>query len=134
MNVLIVLSLTGVASLFSGFFQSRKPLFVISITGLLAAFVLNIFEWNSSTPYFNNMLLVDNFSVAFTAVLIFSTLLIFILFFHYKEQIDVPLAEVFTLLLFSLTGAVMTLHPMKPPSNISLWALLLLPSCYLVLY
>ena len=71
MNILLTLSLLGVITLFSEIFNFRKAIFPIIIAGLIGAGTLCVLQWNSNEVLYN-MLTIDNYSLAFTILLILS--------------------------------------------------------------
>ena len=62
MNALLVLSIAGIAALFSGFSNNRKLTFAIVLLSLAAAFTVSVLDWNTAVRYFNDMLFVDNYA------------------------------------------------------------------------
>lgn len=107
MNTLILLAVLAIFVLYLGLFKAKKALLPVSVIGLLAAFALSVNEWNAgATPIYKGMMLFDNFAVAFSCLLIFSTLLIFLLSKDYFEKISDNVAEYYTILLFALAGIV----------------------------
>jgi NADH-quinone oxidoreductase subunit N len=52
------------------------------------------------------MMIVDNFSVAFNGVLIFTSALVFMFSGNYYRRVERPLEDVYSLMLFALAGAV----------------------------
>ena len=57
----------------------RKWIAPVLVLGLAVIFGLNLMDWNQNQSYFNDMLRVDNFSVGFGALAIFTTLLVLIM-------------------------------------------------------
>lgn len=70
MNALIVVCGLGVAALLAEIINFKKWLTVLIIGGLVLAMVLLGWEWNSSARYFSNMIVMDNFSIAFILLMI----------------------------------------------------------------
>lgn len=105
MNALVSLSVLGVLTLISGLFSLRKLIVPIAIIGLLGVVGLSIADWNTALRWYNDMLFVDNYSIVFTSLMAFTTLLVVLLFNNYSDQLDIPLAETVALLIFALTGA-----------------------------
>ena len=103
MTTLIVLSALGLICLFSEIFGFRKLLHPMILIGLIAAFVTNTFDWNNGGPLFNDMMIIDNFSVAFTGLLIGIT---FFWCLMSPEYFTEPSSESdhFALIVFSLIG------------------------------
>lgn len=76
----------------------------ITFVGLIAALVAGIMDWNTGKHYLNEMMIVDNYSIAFTSLMIVITILWFVMspdFFHEpSSRIDH-----FALIIFALIGA-----------------------------
>jgi NADH-quinone oxidoreductase subunit N len=104
MNTLIILSALGALALFSEMLNFRKAMLPLIFAGLVGALAADVMDWNTNRHYYNEMMIVDNYSVAFTGLLIVITLLWFILspeFFHEpSSRIDH-----FALIIFALVGA-----------------------------
>lgn len=74
---------------------------------LAIVFGINLLDWNAPQSYFSNMLTIDNFAVAFTGIMVLSTLLIIPFTQHFATRNDANLGEYYALILFSLVGAIM---------------------------
>jgi NADH-quinone oxidoreductase subunit N len=107
MTSIILLSLFGIVNLFVGFANSKRILLPLALLFLAVVFGANLFSWNDTQSYFNNMLTIDNYAVAFTGIMVLTTLLLLPFSQHYVDDQDDNLAEFYSLLLFSLVGAVM---------------------------
>ena len=107
MTSIILLSLFGIVNLFVGFANSKKILLPLALLFLAVVFGANLFSWNDTQSYFSNMLTIDNYSVAFTGIMVLTTLLMLPFSQRYVDDRDENLAEFYSLLLFSLVGAVM---------------------------
>jgi len=105
MYAIITISIVAVFVLFFGAIQKKGPLLPIVYVGLTLAFILNLLEWNKSIHYYNEMYIADNFSIAFNAVLIFTTLLVFIFAPVYYKPVKRPLEDIYALILFALVGS-----------------------------
>ncbi len=110
MNTLIALSGLGLMTLFSEIFGFKKIIRPIILIGLLTALVFSVADWNTNQSLFNDMVLVDNYAVAFSTLLIGLTLLWFLLcnnlFFDPVTEVDHS-----ALAVFALIGAVcMTMY------------------------
>jgi NADH-quinone oxidoreductase subunit N len=66
MNTLIAIIGLGVLCLLFEIMNFRKAIIPVTIIGLLAILGLNISEYNSPATYYNNMIIVNKFSVAFS--------------------------------------------------------------------
>jgi len=106
LNTLLVLAGIGVFGLFSEIFRFKKALLPVVFLGLAAALVTTVCDWNTNVSYFNNMMKVDNFSLAFSAVMICITMLWFIISPGFFTD-ETSKSDHFTLILFALTGGVL---------------------------
>jgi NADH-quinone oxidoreductase subunit N len=105
MNTIIALSVVAILTLFLGAFNYKKLLLPTVIFGLLIAGGLIILDWGNSDRFFGNMLITDNFTYAFSLVMIFSTILVFLFSNQYYRASKRSLEDVFGVILFSLIGA-----------------------------
>ncbi|MDF2431583.1 MAG: NADH-quinone oxidoreductase subunit, partial [Mucilaginibacter sp.] len=107
MSTLIVISILPIVLLYLGLYKAQKALLPVTIVGLLAALGFAIAQWNNSAqPIYHGMMLFDNFSVAFSAITIVSTVLIILLSRGYFEKISSHIAEYYAIILFSLAGII----------------------------
>ena len=104
MNTLIILSALGLSCLFSEIFNFKKFLKALVFVGLIGALGTTVMDWNSNKPYFNDMILMDNFSLAFIGLLIALSLLWFMMS---SDFFDEPSSKTdhYALVIFSLVGA-----------------------------
>jgi NADH-quinone oxidoreductase subunit N len=105
LNTLILLAALGILCLFSEIFNFRKLLLPIVYIGLAAALPLAINDWNTSRAYFNNMVVFDNFAIAFTALILVISFFWIISsppFFQSKEHET----DQVSLVVFSIIGAI----------------------------
>ncbi len=103
MTTLIILSALGVIALFSEMLNFKKALQPLIMLGLAGALVADLMAWNTNVHYYNEMMVVDNYAVAFTGLLIVITLLWFIMspeFFHEPTS----RVDHFALIIFALVG------------------------------
>ncbi|HEY9535563.1 MAG TPA: NADH-quinone oxidoreductase subunit N [Mucilaginibacter sp.] len=108
MNTIIVISVLPIVLLYLGLYKMQKALLPVTIVGLLVALGLAIAQWNGDAlPQYSGMLLFNNFSVAFSAVTIISTILILLLSKGYFERISNHVAEYYAIILFSLAGVIL---------------------------
>jgi NADH-quinone oxidoreductase subunit N len=107
MNTLILISVLPIVLLYLGLYKAKKALLPVTVVGLLAALVLAVLEWNTNAvPIYHNMMLFDNYSVAFSVITIISTILILLLSKDYFERISSHTAEYYAIILFSLAGII----------------------------
>ncbi len=107
MTTIVSLVLLGVLVLLLGILKKKSWLLPVILVGLLATLALTLMDWNTSKFYFHEMLLIDNFTIAFSAVMILSTFLIFSFAAHYYRPVQRPLDDIYAIMIFALTGAVM---------------------------
>ncbi len=106
MTSIVIISLLAILILFLGIYKQSKAIVPVAILGLFGALVSQIAAWNTNLYYFNQMILVDNFSIAFSGLTIISTILIIVLSRGYFEKISTNVAEYISLLLFALVGII----------------------------
>jgi len=112
---IVLLSVYGILNLFLGFLRSNRLLLTLMVLVLAVIFGLNLLDWNHAgsfsavldSSYVAGMLTVDNFSVAFSAIVLLTALLLLPFSRSYVHQGEPNLAEYYSLLLFSLVGAIM---------------------------
>ncbi|WP_073109643.1 NADH-quinone oxidoreductase subunit N [Hymenobacter daecheongensis] len=108
MTSIILLSVFGIINLFLGFLRSNKILLPAAMVILALVFGANLYDWNAAPhSYFSNMLTIDRYSVAFTGIVTLTTLLLIPFSQKYVRDGQENLAEYYSLLLFSLVGAIM---------------------------
>jgi NADH-quinone oxidoreductase subunit N len=107
MSIIISLSVLGVLILFLGILKKKSWLLPVILIGLMISLGLTILSWNTNISWFNEMMIMDNYAVAFTAVMIFTTFLIFMFAGHYYRHVQRPLDDIYAILIFALAGCVM---------------------------
>jgi len=106
MNTLIAISGLGIVSLLAEIFNARKIIVPITIIGLLAILCINVSEFNLVQSYYNNMIVVDKFSTAFSGLFIVITIfLIAMSHDFYKDQAS-KISDFVAIKVFLLAGAV----------------------------
>lgn len=104
MTTLVLLSLLGFAVLFLGAFDQKKLLLPVSITGMIAAFITNALDWGTNITWYG-MMTYDNYAVSFTGLVIFITLMLFMIAtWHFRNE-DSNVADIYALMIFACTGA-----------------------------
>jgi NADH-quinone oxidoreductase subunit N len=106
MGALIFVAVLGMITMFLGIMEKKKLILPVIIIGLILSFGINMTEWNSNHHYFGEMMIVDNFSVAFNGVLIFTSALVFMFSGNYYRRVERPLEDIYSLMLFALAGAI----------------------------
>jgi NADH-quinone oxidoreductase subunit N len=107
MKGLFIISGLGILAMLAEIFKFKKALFPIVLLGVLGAYAVNFTEWNNnmSIEVFNNMIVFDNISLAFSGVILATAFFWFILANDYFEEDHVT--DHFALVLFALVGALM---------------------------
>ena len=110
MNALLILFATAIIVLFAGLGQRRSILQPIAITGALLALGATLFDLNTGTGTgwnfrYATMFQFDAYALAFTAVVLVSTVLLFGLTGWGFRGLSDTLGDNYALLLFSLCGA-----------------------------
>ena len=66
MNALLIVCGLGFISLLSEIFNFKKGLHAVIVLGLIAAAVVVVSDFNDTGHYFNNMLIFDQFAIAYS--------------------------------------------------------------------
>jgi NADH-quinone oxidoreductase subunit N len=105
MQTLVALSGLGLLTLFSEIFGFRKIVRPMIVVGLLLTLVLTSQDWNRPQHLFNDMLVIDNYAVAFSFLVVALTLVWLLLSSGFFQE---PSTEVdrSALVVFALIGAV----------------------------
>ncbi len=104
MSAFIFTVILGIIVLYLGFAKNKAMLSPISAGGLVVSLVLSLKDWGHESKYFHDMILIDNFSIAFNVSMIIITILIFLFALDYYETMDNHVAELYALMIFGLTG------------------------------
>ena len=105
MNSVFILSGLGIFSLTAEIFNLRRLLYPVVLLGLIASAGFVVTDWNSSSYYFHNMLLFDNSAIAFSVVISIVALFWVVMSYDFLK-INTHVTDHFSLILFSLVGAV----------------------------
>ena len=105
MSALIFTIVLGIIVLYLGFTKNKAILSPVAVAGLGVSLILSIRDWGLGSRYFHDMILLDNFSIAFNVSMIIITILIFLFGVDYYDSMDFHVAEHYALMLFALTGA-----------------------------
>ena len=110
MNTLIAISGLGVFCLIAEIFNLRKLLVPVAVLGLLAILGLTVSEFNSpdsfNNPIYNNMIVVDKFSIAFSSLFIILTIFLVALSGDFYKEHQSKLSDFVAIKIFLLAGAV----------------------------
>lgn len=105
MSALIFIIVFGIILLYLGFAKNNAILSPVAISGLLITMFLSLKDWGVGSKYFHDMLIIDNFSIAFNISMIIITILIFLFGVDYYKRMEHHVAEQYALMIFALTGA-----------------------------
>ncbi|MEI6049780.1 MAG: NADH-quinone oxidoreductase subunit N [Bacteroidota bacterium] len=106
MGALISTVVLGMITMLLGIMEKKRWILPFIMIGLIISFGINLTEWNSNYHYFSEMMIIDNFSVAFNGVLIFTSGLVFMFSGNYYRSVERPLEDIYSLMLFALAGAI----------------------------
>ena len=105
MNAFIILACAGVLCMMAEVFHFKKAIMAIIAFALGAAFVANLQEWNQGASYFHGMMIMDNYALAFSEVVIFITMLWLAMSKSYFA-VESNTAEHSSMILFALCGGI----------------------------
>lgn len=106
MTTLIAIIGLGVLCLIFEIFDFRKAIIPITIIGLLAILGLTVSEFNSPASYYNNMIMVNKFSITFSSLFIVLTIFLVALSHNFYENHQSKLSDYIAIKIFLLSGAV----------------------------
>jgi len=107
MTTIISITTLGLLVLFLGIMKKQTWLLPVILLGLPVALALTLAGWDHPRSWYNGMIVVDNVTVAFNAVLILSAFLIFSLAAHYYRGVKRPLDDIYGVMIFALAGSAM---------------------------
>lgn len=106
MNTLIAITGLGVLCLLFEILNLRKAIIPITIIGLLAVLGLTFSEVNSPGSYYNNMIVVSQFSSSFSALFIVLTIFLVAMSHDFYEDHQTKISDFIAIKIFMLAGAV----------------------------
>ncbi|PWA06907.1 NADH-quinone oxidoreductase subunit N [Flavobacterium psychrotolerans] len=106
MNTLIAITGLGVLCLLFEILNLRKAIVPMTIIGLLAILGLTVSEFNTSGSFYNNMIVVNKFSMAFSSLFIVLTIFLVGLSHNFYEDHQSKLSDFIAIKIFLLSGAV----------------------------
>lgn len=106
MNTLIAIIGLGVLSLLFEIMNFRKAIIPVTIIGLMGILGLTLSELNSPATYYNNMIVVNKFSVAFSCLFIVLTIFLVALSDNFYEKRQTKISDYIAIKIFLLSGAV----------------------------
>ncbi len=106
MNTLIAIIGLGVLCLLFEIMNFRKAIIPVTILGLIGILGLTLSELNSPATYYNNMIVVNKFSVAFSSLFIVLTIFLVALSDNFYEKHQTKISDYIAIKIFLLSGAV----------------------------
>ncbi len=106
MNTLIAIAGLGVFCLIAEIFNLRKLLVPVAVIGLLTILGLNLTEFSAPGSFYNNMIVVDKFSVAFSSLFILLTVFLLTLSHDVYKEHPTKISDFVAIKIFLLSGAV----------------------------
>ena len=106
MNTLLAVCGLGIFSLIAEIFNFRKAIVPISIIGLLTILGLTISEFNAPSSWYNNMIVVNNFSIAFSCLFIVLTVFLVALSGEVYKDHPTKISDFVAIKIFLLAGAI----------------------------
>ncbi len=106
MYTLIAIAGLGIICLIAEIFNLRKAIVPVTVLGLLGTLYINMLDYNHSNHYFNNMVVTNNFSVAFSALFIILTIFLVAMTPGFHKEHKAKISDFVAIKLFLLTGCV----------------------------
>lgn len=106
MNTLIAITALGVLTLLFEILNFRKAIIPITIIGLLVILGLTYTEYYTPKSYYNNMIVVNQFSSVFSALFIVLTVFLIALAHDFYENHQTKISDFIAIKIFMLAGAV----------------------------
>ncbi len=107
MNTLIAIAGLGIICLIAEIFNLRKAIVPVTIIGLVAILGLTLADLNvAETSYYNNMVVVNKYSVAFSSLFILLTIFLVALSPDFHKNHKSKISDFVAIKLFLLMGAV----------------------------
>lgn len=106
MITLIAISILGVLCLIAEIFNLRKLLVPIAILGLIIILGLTIADYNTTASFYNNMIMVNTFSVTFSSLFIILTIFLVALSGDFYKENPTRISDFIAIKIFLLAGAV----------------------------
>jgi NADH-quinone oxidoreductase subunit N len=106
MNTLIAITGLGVLCLLFEIFNLRKIIVPMTVIGLVAILGLTAYEFDINQSYYNNMVVVNHFSMAFSALFIVLTIFLVALSGDFYKDHPKKLSDFIAIKVFLLAGSV----------------------------
>jgi NADH-quinone oxidoreductase subunit N len=106
MNTLIAITGLGVLCLLFEIFNLRKIIVPMTVIGLVTILGLTVYEFDVNQSYYNNMVVVNHFSMAFSALFIVLTIFLVALSGDFYKEHPKKLSDFIAIKIFLLAGSV----------------------------
>ena len=106
MNTLIAITALGVLTLIFEILNFRKAIIPVTIIGLLAVLGITYAEFSNPQSYYNNMIVVSQFSAAFSGLFIVLTIFLVALAHDFYDNHQSKISDFIAIKIFLLAGAV----------------------------
>jgi NADH-quinone oxidoreductase subunit N len=106
MNTLIAITGLGIVCLLFEILNLRKAIVPFTIVGLLGVLGLIVSEFNLNRSYYNNMIVVNHFAMAFSALFTILTIFLVAMGHSFYEKQQGKLSDFIAIKVFLLAGAV----------------------------
>jgi NADH-quinone oxidoreductase subunit N len=106
MNTLIAITGLGVLCLLFEIFNLRKFIVPMTVIGLVAILGLTVYEFDLNQSYYNNMVVVNHFSMSFSALFIVLTIFLVALSGDFYKDHPKKLSDFIAIKVFLLAGSV----------------------------
>ncbi len=106
MNTLIAITGLGVLCLLLEIFNLTKIIVPITIVGLLVVLGLDISEYGTTQHFYNNMIVVDKFSVSFSGLFIVLMIFLVALSHNFYEHQRSKISDFIAIKIFLLAGSI----------------------------
>jgi NADH-quinone oxidoreductase subunit N len=106
MKTLIYTAALGLLCMFIEMLNLRKFVWPAAVVGLFAILGLNMASWGTNQSFYHNMLMSDNFSVAFSGLLLLIGALIVALSGNFYKNEQAQISDYLSIIIFAITGAI----------------------------
>ena len=105
-NTLVLLSFAGIGLLLLEMLNLRKAIFPAAALAVAGLFIFNLQQWDQNSSLYHNMLVNDNFAVAFNAVLLLIGFFVLALSGPFYRDEQSKISDYLSVIVFALSGAV----------------------------
>ncbi len=105
MKTIVYTSGLGLVCMLAEMLNLRKLILPVAVAGLLAILWLNGLDWNVNQGFYHNMIFVNNFSVAFSGLLILLGVFILILSGSFYKNEASKISDYLAITIFTICGA-----------------------------